>query len=100
MNFGTWLAERREEARITQRELAKKCGVTPAYLAHLENGTSEPPPLKTCKALARGLGISWDDLWQRSFAARLKKWLRREGHSGISDDELLEIVKKIQASSR
>ena len=100
MNFATWLAERRQVARITQRELANKCGVTPAYVAHLESGTSEPPPLKTCRALARGLGIDWEEMWQRSLAARLKRWLKRQGHSGIPDDQLLEMVKRIQSASR
>ena len=85
---------------VTQRLLAKKSGLTAGYLATLERNSSEPPPLKTCKALARGLGMSWEEMWQLSLAARLKRWLSRQGHSGISDDELLEIVKKIQASSR
>ena len=100
MDFGAWLSEQRRKAGLTQRSLAKKCGLTAGYLATLERNTAEPPPLRTCKALARGLGIDWEEMWQRSFAARLKRWLRRQGHSGIPDDELLEIVKRIQFASR
>ncbi len=84
MDFGSWLAEKRGRAAITQRELAKGCGVTPAYIAHLENGTSEPPPRETCRSLARTLGIRGEEVWQRSSSARLKKWLRREGYTKIS----------------
>ncbi len=100
MNFATWLAGRRQVAGITQRELANKCGVTPAYVAHLENGTSEPPPLKTCRALARGLGTEWEEMWQRSFAARLRKWLKRQGYSGAPEAELIEIARRIELASR
>jgi len=98
LEFGAWLAQRRQQAGVTQRELAKKCAVTAAYIAHLENGTSEPPPLRTCKALARGLGIGWEDVWERSFAARLKRWLKREGYSAIPEAELLDLVKKIESA--
>ena len=100
MDFGTWLAERRRQAEMTQRDLARKCMVTPAYVAHLESGTSEAPPLQTCKSLARALGLDWKEVWQRSFAVRLKRWLKKQGHSGIPDDEFAEIVNKIQSASR
>ncbi len=100
MDFGAWLSEQRRKAGVTQRSLAKKCGLTAGYLATLELSTAEPPPLRTCKALARGLGIDSEEMWQRSLAARLKRWLRRQGHSGIPDAELLEIVKRIQSASR
>jgi len=100
LDFGAWLSEQRRKAGVTQRSLAKKCGLTAGYLATLERNTAEPPPLRTCKALARGLGIDSEEMWQRSFAARLKRWLKRQGHSGIPDEVLLEIAKRIQSSSR
>jgi transcriptional regulator with XRE-family HTH domain len=99
-DFGAWLSEQRRGAGVTQRSLAKKCGLTAGYLATLERNASEPPPLRTCKALARALGIDWEEMWERSLAARLKRWLRRQGHSGIPDCDLLEFVKKIQSASR
>ncbi len=100
LDFGTWLAERRRVAGLTMRELARRSGLSAPYIAALERSTSEPPPLKTCKALARGLGIDWEDVWQRSFVIRLKTWLKRQGHSGVSDDVLLQIVKTIQSARR
>lgn len=100
LDFGDWLAARRVEAGMTQRELAKKCVLSPAYFANLERNASEPPPLRTCKALARALGISWDEVWQRAFAARLRRWLKREGFPGISEAELIELTKGIQSVTR
>jgi len=100
LDFGTWLSEQRRAAGLTQRSLARKCGLTAGYLASLETNTAEPPPLRTCKALARGLRINWGEMWQRSLAGRLKRWLERQGHSGIPDHELVEIVKRIQSSCR
>ena len=82
------------------RALAKKCGLSPPYVANLERNTSEPPPLKTCKVLARGLGIGWEDVWEHSFAARLKRWLKREGYGSIAEPELLDLLKKIQSANR
>ena len=100
MSFGIWLAERRRQAGLTMRELAKKCGLSAPYIATLERNTSEPPPLRTCKALARPLGISWEEAWRRSFAARLKRWLKREGYSRIPTEVLLEITKRIQEADK
>jgi transcriptional regulator with XRE-family HTH domain len=100
LNFGTWLAKKRNESGMSQRDLAAKCELSPAYVATLERGTSEPPPLSTCKSLARALAISSDELWDRSFAARLTRWLKREGFSGMSETELLEIAKNIKSKSK
>lgn len=85
---------------MSQRELAKKCALSPAYVAALERGTSEPPPLSTCKALARALGVGWEEVWQWSFVARLRRWLKREGCSGIREADLLDIVERLKQASR
>lgn len=100
LNFGAWLSEQRRKAGLPQRELAKKSGLTAGYLATLERNTSEAPPLRTCRLLARALGINLEEMWERSLAARLKRWLRRQGHSAIPDDQLLEFVRKIQSHER
>ena len=99
MDFGPWMAQRRQDARITQRQLARKCGLSPGYLALLERGTSEPPPLKTCKRLALALGLDFNEVWQIAFATRLRTWLKREGYSGIPEAELIDIAKRIEAAT-
>jgi DNA-binding XRE family transcriptional regulator len=100
LNFGGWLAERRREAGMSQRQLAKRCALSPAYVAALERSTSDPPPLITCRNLARALDLDCEEVWQRSFAARLKRWLKREGYSAIPEAELLDLVKRIESASR
>ena len=98
MNFADWLMQRRQQANLTLRELAKKSGLSLPYVAALERGTSEAPPLKTCKALARGLGISSDEAWRRSFEARLERWLKRQGYFHVSTEVLVEIAERIEGT--
>ena len=100
LNFGAWLAKRRNDSGLSQRDLAKRCDLSPAYVAALERGTSEPPPLSTCQSLASALAIKWEDVWDISFAARLTKWLKREGFTGISEAKLQEIVRNIKSASK
>ncbi len=85
---------------MTQRQLAKKCGLSAGYLALLERGTAEAPPPKTCKRLARALGLNWEEVRQLYIVARLEKWLKREGYSGIPQTDLLEIAKRIESASQ
>jgi len=77
-----------------------KCHLSDPYITRLESGSMEPPPLKTCKALAQALGIQWEELWRRAFAARLKKWVRREGYCHISDEAFLDIVERIDEADK
>lgn len=100
LNFGASLASWRQNQGMSQRELAKKCGISPAYVAALERNTSEPPPLRTCKVFAHALHIDPEEIWQRSFAARLKRWLEREDYAGIRESDLIDLVKKIDSISR
>ena len=47
----------REGQRFTQAALAKKAGVTEAYVSMIESGARENPSLPTLKKLARALGV-------------------------------------------
>jgi len=100
INFGRWLARQRTQAGLTQKGVAAKCHLSDPYITRLESGSTEPPPLKTCKALARALGIEWEELWRRAFAARLEKWVKRQGYSHISNEALLEIAKRIEEADK
>jgi transcriptional regulator with XRE-family HTH domain len=100
MEFGPWLAKRRNLAGLTQAQLATKTSLSPSYIARLELGTAEPPPRSTCRALARALGIDFDEIWGQSFAARLRRWLRREGYGSIQEPKLLDLLTQIQSSQR
>jgi transcriptional regulator with XRE-family HTH domain len=100
MEFGPWLAERRKLAGLTQAKLATKTSLSPSYIARLELGTAEPPPRSTCKALARALGIGFNEIWEQSFAARLRRWLKREGYGAVSEPEVLGFLTRIQSTQR
>ena len=47
----------RERQGLTQVQLAKKAGVTQAYIAKLEAGDKANPTLDVLKRLARALGV-------------------------------------------
>lgn len=97
LDFGSWLVEKRVQVGISQRALAHKTGLSPAYIASLERGNSESPPFRTCKILARSLGLDPQEVWKRSFGARLKRWLKREGYARISEAQLQEIIRQIDS---
>jgi transcriptional regulator with XRE-family HTH domain len=43
---------------LTQRDLAKRAGVTQGYVAQLEMGIRRNPSIDTLKRLAKALGVS------------------------------------------
>ena len=47
----------REAKGLTQRDLARKAQVTPAYIAQLETGTKKNPSLAVLQRLAKALGV-------------------------------------------
>jgi transcriptional regulator with XRE-family HTH domain len=55
------LREARESSGMTQETLAKKAGVSRAYLSRLEMGLHDPP-LSRVRKLARALGVKIEAL--------------------------------------
>lgn len=60
-NLGATIAKRREQANMTQKELAEKVGVSNAFLSLLERG-EKFPSIETLCALATALDVSCDAL--------------------------------------
>lgn len=60
--LGMTLKRLRIKAGLTQDELARKAGVTYAYISMLESGTKKNPSLMLVKKLAKALGVSIADL--------------------------------------
>lgn len=65
--FGAHLRERRErlaaaDRRYSLRQVAARCGVTPAYLSRVERGDVAPPGEETLVRLAAELGEDTDVL--------------------------------------
>jgi transcriptional regulator with XRE-family HTH domain len=52
----------REAKGLTQRDLAKKTGVTPGYIAQLEMGARKNPSLEVLRRLAKALGVPVTEL--------------------------------------
>lgn len=69
MTLSEYLAKyRAEHGNISQRELAKRCGVSNGYIAMLERGyasaSGEPvtPSMKIMRKLAEGMRVDLDEL--------------------------------------
>lgn len=54
---GRKLVQLREAARLTQRELAIRSGLTERTIGDLERGGQTNPKLETLEALAKALGV-------------------------------------------
>ncbi len=58
MTFGQRVRELRQARGLTQRELARKAGISYAYVSKLETGSMTPPRHKVIQSLARTLGAT------------------------------------------
>ncbi|MFC2073181.1 transcriptional regulator, partial [Chloroflexota bacterium] len=61
-NFNTGLRELREQAGLSQRELADKVGINFTYLSKIESGVMPPPSEKVILRLAEVLDADRDEL--------------------------------------
>jgi transcriptional regulator with XRE-family HTH domain len=52
----------RKAAELTQQALAVKAGLSISAVVQIENGSIPDPRLSTVRALAKGLGVTLDDL--------------------------------------
>ena len=59
---GRKLAAAREEAGLSQPELAEAVGLKSAYISHLETGKKKNPSFALVEAMAKVLGVSCADL--------------------------------------
>lgn len=61
--MGYRIKELRDQARLTQEELAEKSGVSRAIISSLESGRTTSTTMKTLSKLARALNTSLDQLF-------------------------------------
>lgn len=65
-SVGEFIRSERIRKRISLRQLAKRVGISPTYLSHIEIDHVAPPtPEKLCK-IALELDLSFDDLLLRA----------------------------------
>lgn len=60
--FGVFIRRKRGEKELGLREMAKKIGVSPAYLSKCERDEFPPPTEDRVRAIAKELGCDVDDL--------------------------------------
>ena len=60
--FALRLKQLREQAGMSQMELAIRAGLSASSVAQLEQGKKPNPTLATLEALARGLGVGLEQL--------------------------------------
>jgi transcriptional regulator with XRE-family HTH domain len=60
--MGRAIRRRRQARRMTQRQLARRAGVTQGRVAQLESGRSTSTTVRTLRALARALGVPVGEL--------------------------------------
>jgi transcriptional regulator with XRE-family HTH domain len=61
-DIGTRLREERERVRISQRELARRIGLSASMISQIESGQSKPS-VSTLYAIVTELGVSVDDIF-------------------------------------
>lgn len=54
---------KRIELGIKQKDLAKKIGITPQYMMHIENGEAKNPSVEIMKKIAAELNCSVQELF-------------------------------------
>jgi transcriptional regulator with XRE-family HTH domain len=62
-DIGSRLREERERARMSQRELARRLGVSASLISQIESGQSKPS-VSTLYAIVTELGVSLDHVFQ------------------------------------
>jgi transcriptional regulator with XRE-family HTH domain len=69
--FGLKVRELRKKKGVSQKDLAKALGVSPAYLSALENGKRGRPSWPLVQEIITYFGAIWDDAEEIEELARL-----------------------------
>lgn len=84
--FGTFLRQVREQKGISLRELAKKIGVSGAFLSDIELGRRFPAPDKI-ELLAKEIGVPVEELQQYDFrdeAEAIRQMMFADPNAGMA----------------
>jgi transcriptional regulator with XRE-family HTH domain len=99
MDIGKRIRDLREERGLTQREVARRAGLTPSGVGFIEHGQTRKPSAETVVAIARALGVpvkelleepvpldeasqTGPDIARRARGEALRQWER--GHKAIA----------------
>lgn len=104
--FGAMLRALRQQAGLTQRDLAQQAGLDFSYISKLENGRLPPPAADTIVLLCSLLGVSADDLLAAthklpsdveenvSASAAAQMFLREA--QGLSEDQWQQLTERLR----
>lgn len=62
MTFGEYIKKMRSNKNLSSRELARKAGISQAYLSQLETGKNKNPTAETINKLAKALEVDYMEL--------------------------------------
>jgi transcriptional regulator with XRE-family HTH domain len=97
MDIGKRIRDLREERGLTQREVARRAGLTPSGVGFIEHGQTRKPSAETVVAIARALGVPVKELLEepvaplgeasetgpdRARSEALRQW--EQGHKAIA----------------
>lgn len=100
--FAEKIRQARKEKQLTQRELAKKSGLSPGFISMLEKGvnpsTGKPvnPSADTLFALAKGLDISYPELMVLAGYLSVEHVIDGDIHPDILEDNIDSLAFSIQ----
>jgi transcriptional regulator with XRE-family HTH domain len=98
MIFGEYIKNLRNEARLSQRKLAEKSGVSNAEISRLETGERKKPSPIVLKSIAPFLDVTYEDLLQK--AGYIEEVIDHKGFTeNIYKDEdgnLIDIIRQIK----
>lgn len=110
MNIAHAVRSLRESLGISPAELAVKSSLSQAYISKLEDGQYQSPSLKTCRALAVGLGMTLRDFLDKigvldnshntTGPQLIGSALRSNGYNEEQVKELLKYADYIKTNSK
>ncbi len=111
MEIGKRIRELREERGLTQREVARRAGLTPSGVGFIEHGQTRKPSVETVMAIARALGVPVEELLEEPALAgkaeapktgRLPEWASTSdievlgrNTSEVSSEELRRVLMQL-----
>lgn len=115
MNFGDFIARKREEKKITLREMAKKLDVSAPYLSDVEKDRRNPFDLKLLEKIASILLLSDEENLQmldlagkkrNALAPDIPEYIKERNYVsaalrtardlGAGEEEWLEFIKELK----
>ncbi|WP_339759470.1 helix-turn-helix transcriptional regulator [uncultured Hoeflea sp.] len=95
--FGEALRRLRSERGVTQRQMAKAIGVSPAYLSALEHGNRSEPSWEFIQRVIGYFNIIWDEAEELQMLAGLSRPKVTINTSGLTP-KATEVANKLAAA--